>query len=103
MVRPVDAVLMAIPSINRTRIALERVEQATAGLASQVAALPPPDDGEAPTRFTSVRRGEIVFLIGGNGSGKTTLAKLLVGLYAPERGEVVLDGCVIGDGERDGY
>jgi putative ATP-binding cassette transporter len=36
--------------------------------------------------------GEIVFIIGGNGSGKTTLAKLLVGLYAPESGEIRLNG-----------
>ena len=38
------------------------------------------------------RSGELVFLVGGNGSGKTTLAKLLVGLYRPESGEIRLDG-----------
>ncbi len=37
-------------------------------------------------------RGETIFLVGGNGSGKTTLAKLLVGLYVPEAGEIRLDG-----------
>jgi putative ATP-binding cassette transporter len=36
--------------------------------------------------------GEIVFLVGGNGSGKTTLAKILLGLYEPESGELRLDG-----------
>ncbi|MCA1566169.1 MAG: cyclic peptide export ABC transporter [Acidobacteria bacterium] len=39
-----------------------------------------------------LRPGELVFLTGGNGSGKTTLAKLLVGLYTPESGEILLDG-----------
>ena len=32
--------------------------------------------------------GELIFLVGSNGSGKTTLAKLLIGLYAPEAGEI---------------
>ncbi|GEK73764.1 MULTISPECIES: multidrug ABC transporter permease/ATP-binding protein [Halomonas] len=40
----------------------------------------------------TLRRGEMVFLIGGNGSGKSTLAKLLTGLYRPQEGELLLDG-----------
>ncbi|QFT84274.1 ABC transporter ATP-binding protein YojI [Halomonas sp. THAF12] len=53
-------------------------------------------DGEAgfavgPLNLT-LRRGEMVFLIGGNGSGKSTLAKLLTGLYRPQQGELLLDG-----------
>jgi putative ATP-binding cassette transporter len=36
--------------------------------------------------------GELVFIAGGNGSGKTTLAKLLVGLYEPESGEIRFAG-----------
>ncbi len=36
--------------------------------------------------------GEIVALVGENGSGKTTLAKLVAGLYRPERGSVRWDG-----------
>lgn len=36
--------------------------------------------------------GEIVFLVGGNGSGKTTLAKLLLGLYQTEKGQILVDG-----------
>lgn len=47
--------------------------------------------------------GELVFIIGGNGSGKTTLAKILAGLYAPEGGEVRLDGTAISDQNRDNY
>ncbi|MEW6732926.1 MAG: cyclic peptide export ABC transporter [Acidobacteriota bacterium] len=39
--------------------------------------------------------GEVVYLIGGNGSGKTTLAKLIAGLYMPEKGSIWLNGeCV---------
>jgi putative ATP-binding cassette transporter len=47
--------------------------------------------------------GELVFLIGGNGSGKTTLSLLLVGLYAPERGDIRLGGARITEGNREYY
>jgi len=40
----------------------------------------------------TLKRGELVFLIGGNGSGKSTLAMLLTGLYQPLSGEILLDG-----------
>jgi ATP-binding cassette subfamily B protein len=36
--------------------------------------------------------GEVVALVGANGSGKTTLAKLLTGLYAPDRGRILVNG-----------
>ena len=39
--------------------------------------------------------GELIFVTGGNGSGKTTLAKLILGLYTPEGGEIRLDGQAI--------
>jgi len=45
----------------------------------------------------------LVFITGGNGSGKTTLAKLLVGLYIPQQGEIRLDGQPITDERRDDY
>ena len=39
-----------------------------------------------------VRAGESLALVGESGSGKTTLARVLLGLLAPNAGEVLLDG-----------
>ncbi|WP_109278701.1 ABC transporter ATP-binding protein [Streptomyces orinoci] len=40
----------------------------------------------------TVRRGEVLALVGENGSGKSTLSKLLAGLYLPTDGSVCWDG-----------
>lgn len=53
-------------------------------------------DGEGgfalgPLNLT-LKRGEVVFLIGGNGSGKSSMARLLCGLSVPDSGRILLDG-----------
>jgi phospholipid/cholesterol/gamma-HCH transport system ATP-binding protein len=40
----------------------------------------------------TVRRGDIFIIMGGSGCGKSTLLRHLVGLRAPARGEVLIDG-----------
>lgn len=50
-----------------------------------------------------VRRGEIFAVLGGSGSGKSTLMKHMIGLLAPSRGSVRIDGADIvtaGEPER---
>ncbi|MCJ2079954.1 cyclic peptide export ABC transporter [Methylobacterium sp. J-090] len=51
----------------------------------------------------TIRRGEILFIVGENGSGKTTLIKLILGLYPPQAGTVLLDGVPVIPETRDAY
>ena len=43
----------------------------------------------------TLNKGEIMTIVGENGSGKTTFVKLLLGLYRPTRGEILLNGISI--------
>lgn len=126
MIMPIEGLLSAIPSISSARVALERIEQVNRDLPLEVAS----QRVDAPSAFRCIELqavthryfhekdnevftlgpidfrfhpGELVYLIGGNGSGKTTLAKMLVGLYPPESGRILLDGQPVGDAERDFY
>ncbi|MBO6044795.1 MAG: ATP-binding cassette domain-containing protein, partial [Bacteroidales bacterium] len=40
----------------------------------------------------TLKKGEILSLLGENGSGKTTLMNMLSGIYYPDEGEVYVDG-----------
>ena len=40
----------------------------------------------------TVRKGEILSILGENGSGKTTLMNMLSGIYFPDEGEIYVDG-----------
>ncbi|WP_447793096.1 MULTISPECIES: cyclic peptide export ABC transporter [Pseudomonas] len=67
----------------------------------------PPVDGSKPFSLgpvnLSIAQGEIVFIVGENGGGKTTLIKLLLGLYAPQGGEIILNGSPVLASNRDDY
>ena len=129
-VGPLDSLMAGVPLMSRARIALNKVEALGLSLAAGGSEEDGPGvSGPLPSweRLDlrgvthSYRReqedeafvlgpidlrlspGELVFLVGGNGSGKTTLAKLLTGLYAPEEGEILLDGRPVLPGELTGY
>ncbi len=49
----------------------------------------------------TINAGEKVSFIGFNGSGKSTLVKLLVGLYQPQQGEILINGINIKEYKRE--
>ncbi|WP_438019492.1 cyclic peptide export ABC transporter [Sorangium sp. So ce315] len=128
LMTPMQVLIGALPALSRAGVAVQKVEDLGAVLAVDAgeaeAPAPLPDrwkrlelagvthayrsEGKDDT-FTlgpihlGVRRGELIFIVGGNGSGKTTLAKLITGLYAPESGEIRLDGEAITDRNRQAY
>ncbi len=42
----------------------------------------------------SLKKGQILGIIGRNGSGKSTLLKLLTGIYLPDEGKIIVNGTV---------
>jgi len=125
---PLNFLTNSLPTFSDASISLRKVEDLGASLANAYqednrAKLLPPfadsltyreisytyqrSDGDHPFELgpidLTIRRGELVFLVGGNGSGKTTLAKLLVGLYIPDSGKVFVDGTEIDDDNRAGF
>ena len=126
MVGPLEALLLNIPRANLAQVSADRIEEITNSMFSSE---PQTSTVELPALQSIVLQsvlhryyheqkdemftlgpidlqfhpGEITFLVGGNGSGKTTLAKLLVGLYPPEEGKVILNGNIIDDTNRDYY
>jgi len=54
-----------------------------------------PTDGRKPFEIgpidLSIKAGEVIFIVGDNGSGKSTLLKVLMGLYLPTEGDLLVD------------
>jgi putative ATP-binding cassette transporter len=129
LMTPLQVIMNTVPTLGRASISLQSVEKIGLELAAKGSEgdVPVADalpefrslelrgvthvyrrEGEkenfvmGPIDLT-LRTGELLFLVGGNGSGKTTLAKLLVGLYVPEEGEVRLNGRQVTDESREQF
>ncbi|PCF94307.1 cyclic peptide export ABC transporter [Vreelandella nigrificans] len=126
MVTPLEGLLINIPRINMARVAASRIDDITREM-PQRQGLQEPRETPALQRLElrgvthqyyheqsddffelgpinlSFTPGEVVFLVGGNGSGKTTLAKVVVGLYPPDGGEVLLNGERVEADDWDAY
>lgn len=51
----------------------------------------------------SLRRGEVLGVVGESGCGKSTLARILLGLLPPSHGDILLDGVPVGRIERKAF
>jgi putative ATP-binding cassette transporter len=123
---PIEQIVSVLPQLDQARTSFRRIAAISAGLdvAEQL-----PVQGTAAEQhwneielrgaryafpggakaFTlgpvdlRIRRGETVFIVGENGSGKTTLIKLLLGLYSPDAGALLLDGRPVSADGVDDY
>jgi putative ATP-binding cassette transporter len=128
--QPFGAIMDMIPVIGQGDLAVQKIEKLGLSLSSEEDPAPRTAPAEAERTFDvlelskvthtyhrendeggftlgpidmTLRRGELVFLVGGNGSGKTTLAKIITGLYIPEGGEIRIDGRPVSDATREDY
>lgn len=130
MMNPLQLIMNVLPTLGRANIALKKVEDLGLELTTHFTERAPVLRSQPQPPWTSLELdgvtysyhrdgeeqsfelgpidltfypGELVFLVGGNGSGKTTLAKIIVGLYAPESGEVRFNGQRLTDETREPF
>ncbi|MGE0423674.1 MAG: cyclic peptide export ABC transporter [Reyranellaceae bacterium] len=127
---PIEQLVMAMPMLGQAQVALGRIAEVSQRFSTEEAHLrldasqPPPtaidsivlqdacfsypstDGGGGfalgPVNLT-IRPGEILFITGENGCGKTTLIKLILALYEPSGGAVLLNGEALAAERRDDY
>ena len=48
-----------------------------------------------------VQKGALLVLLGPSGCGKTTILRMLAGLEKPTSGEIIYDGQIVANGEKE--
>jgi len=125
---PIVSIVSAMPLITRSNVAVSEIY----GLEQQLDAAAKPEhnghlkkeafqeislenivfhyrDRHENTLFTldninfNIKKGELVFIVGGNGSGKSTILKILTGLYYPEAGNIRLNNKLISRTDYQAY
>ncbi len=120
LIGPINSVLSTIPEVMRVKVSWDRMQKFLAEIPADMGpkALVAKEEytnkvqtlrvedvvftydatntdhgtfGIGPINF-EVNQGEVLFITGGNGSGKTTLAKILTGLYKPNKGGILING-----------
>ena len=123
LINPIGEAMAAVPAVRQAMISLRKIQQLDSSLtdtflSSTAGKHFPEISTQAPLSIElrgvshqyfsvddlpfvlgpidlHIRQGEILFIVGGNGSGKTTVAMLLLGLYEPEAGTILLNGTAV--------
>ncbi len=116
---PIQSTVTRLPMLGEAGVALQRIRTVLAKLEPGCETPAPVSSAPLPTEWRTitlqqiafaypdeggtnhfglqdidfcVERGDMVFIVGGNGSGKTTLSKIIMGLYTPTQGQLLMDG-----------
>lgn len=130
---PVDQLASALPALGQAQVSFRRIAELSSQFTSREPYLLDDREGQAPEPLTvreditlraasytyasngdvvpfslgpvdlTIQRGETLFIVGENGCGKTTLIKLLLGLYSPGAGQLLLDGAPVPAEQIDTY
>lgn len=126
---PIEQIVAAMPLLGQAQVSFRKVAELSAAIGQEqmlITAEPgaasytastielcdvcyefAKQDGVEPFTLGPVNlkigAGETVFIVGKNGCGKTTLIKLLMGLYVPQKGQLLCDGREIESSELDAY
>nr|VFJ58841.1 MAG: putative ATP-binding cassette transporter [Candidatus Kentron sp. FW]VFJ58921.1 MAG: putative ATP-binding cassette transporter [Candidatus Kentron sp. FW]VFJ63132.1 MAG: putative ATP-binding cassette transporter [Candidatus Kentron sp. FW] len=130
LIGPLEVVVSSIPSITQSKVSMDNIQGLERDLDAAIAEQENRAANVVPMGFDTIkldelsfrydspqgsdtfevgpitldiRRGEVLFIVGGNGSGKTTLLKLLTGLYLPVSGAIRVNGNTVENKDYQAY